>query len=454
MHISLDQALGRQPRLNRVGQSLLNIGSGASAAYSLRSLTGGDPKVVNVRRESDNAEQEFTASGVASGALVDFVNADGTQFMAFDGTDDDITTPALLPSTADFTLTVVAFINANPSSTEGIFGSAAAGSGRHNLQLNTDGTVQFFCENLGGAIATANTIVEQSINTIQLSRSGQTFSITLNSGTAVNQTGSSVVLTTGSNQIGDTYPGGTSNFEGVITSLSVGSTTWDGTAADATSQGWTVNGSPSTNALNDGFVETWFDQSGDGNDATDATSATLADQPKIVSSGSLVVDGNGNATLDFDGTDDQLKVASFAGGALAQPNSLFVVAQSNQTDDNQKIVSGATTTFVGTGSSLTGRYQIRAGGTIQTGTTQVDTDQHLFSVFYNTTDELFIDGSGTADISADAGSGSLSSLFIGVQDNGFNEFDGTISEVVLYGSDKKSDRTPIEDNIKNHYSIS
>jgi hypothetical protein len=204
-------------------------------------------------------------------------------------------------------------------------------------------------------------------------------------------------------------------------------------------------------AAQNGFVNTWYDQSVNGfNAVADAD----ANEPKIVSSGSLVVDGNGNPAFDFDGTDDQLKVASFAGGALAQPNSLFVVAQSNQADDNQKIVSGATTTFVGTGSSLTGRYQIRAGGTIQTGTTQVDTNQHLFSVFYNTTDELFIDGSGTADISADAGSSSLSSLFIGVQDNGFNEFDGTVSEIVLYGSDKKSDRTPIENNMINHYGIS
>lgn len=81
MHISLDQALGRQPRLNRVGQSLLNIGSGAAVAYSLRSLTGGDPKVVNVRRSSDNAEQEFTASGITSGALEAFVGAGNDGFV-------------------------------------------------------------------------------------------------------------------------------------------------------------------------------------------------------------------------------------------------------------------------------------------------------------------------------------------------------------------------------------
>ena len=43
MHISLDSALGRQRRLNSVGESVFQIAPDASAGYSLRSLTGGDP---------------------------------------------------------------------------------------------------------------------------------------------------------------------------------------------------------------------------------------------------------------------------------------------------------------------------------------------------------------------------------------------------------------------------
>ena len=74
MHISLDSALGQQRRLNQVGESITQIAPDPAAAYSLRSLTGGDPKVVRVRRDSDNSEQDFTASEVSSGALVDFVN--------------------------------------------------------------------------------------------------------------------------------------------------------------------------------------------------------------------------------------------------------------------------------------------------------------------------------------------------------------------------------------------
>jgi hypothetical protein len=68
MHISLDQAIGRQPRLNRVGQSLLNIASGASAAYSLRSLTGDEPRAVRIRRDGDNEERDFTTTEIATEA--------------------------------------------------------------------------------------------------------------------------------------------------------------------------------------------------------------------------------------------------------------------------------------------------------------------------------------------------------------------------------------------------
>ena len=92
MHISLDSALGKQSRLNQVGETISSIAA-PTAAYSLRSLTGGDPKVVRVRRESDNDEQDFTASEVASGAMLSYVNAPVTapldiKALTSGGTDD------------------------------------------------------------------------------------------------------------------------------------------------------------------------------------------------------------------------------------------------------------------------------------------------------------------------------------------------------------------------------
>ena len=93
MHISLDSALGRQRRLNQVGETISSIAA-PTAAYSLRSITGGDPKAVRVRRSSDDSEQDFTVSGVNSGALVAFVGSGNDGFVSkwYDqsGNDNDL----------------------------------------------------------------------------------------------------------------------------------------------------------------------------------------------------------------------------------------------------------------------------------------------------------------------------------------------------------------------------
>jgi hypothetical protein len=57
-----------------------------------------------------------------------------------------------------------------------------------------------------------------------------------------------------------------------------------------------ITGIPAYDNTVDGFVETWYDQSGNGNDATQSVAAS---QPKIVDAGSLVSGG-----MDFDGLND------------------------------------------------------------------------------------------------------------------------------------------------------
>jgi hypothetical protein len=76
--------------------------------------------------------------------------------------------------------------------------------------------------------------------------------------------------------------------------------------------GFLADGTPDNASLlafcgaNDGFVTVWYDQSGNGKNAVNATST---EQPKIVSSGALVT-SNGFDVIQYDGTNDNLTITS------------------------------------------------------------------------------------------------------------------------------------------------
>lgn len=72
--------MSRIPYTNKVGETLGSIADPA-AAYSLRALNGGDPMVARVRRSSDDAEKDFTASDVNGGALVNWVGSGNDGFV-------------------------------------------------------------------------------------------------------------------------------------------------------------------------------------------------------------------------------------------------------------------------------------------------------------------------------------------------------------------------------------
>jgi len=60
---------------------LLDTFPAAAAAYSLRQLRTGNTNVVRVRRSSDNAEQDFTATEVSDGTLASWVGAGNNGFV-------------------------------------------------------------------------------------------------------------------------------------------------------------------------------------------------------------------------------------------------------------------------------------------------------------------------------------------------------------------------------------
>lgn len=121
--------------------------------------------------------------------------------------------------------------------------------------------------------------------------------------------------------------------------------------------GFTANALDSSSLLTfvssgDGFVTTAYNQTG----GTNFTQTTANNQPKIVSSGSLITDpNNGLAAMDFDGTYSSLKDGGL--GTVVRLDSYRV----GNTSDNKFIMlsrhSSQYSYVVDGGSSSTGLYQ-------------------------------------------------------------------------------------------------
>jgi hypothetical protein len=202
----------------------------------------------------------------------------------------------------------------------------------------------------------------------------------------------------------------------------------------------------------DGFVETWYDQSGNGNDVTQATSSK---QPKIVNAGSLVTVGS-KASLNFDGSDDFLERETYTQGTLSQPNTFFAVAKLDvYTDTGRKIFdshnsSARNILFLSTAGN--GQFAHFAGTTQATGE-DADADRHLFTSLINgASSSLRID---TAEkTTANPGTQDMTGIVIAANNVPTSTFwDGDIQELIIYNSDQTANRPAIEDNINNQYDI-
>jgi hypothetical protein len=189
----------------------------------------------------------------------------------------------------------------------------------------------------------------------------------------------------------------------------------------------------------DGFVSVWFDQSGEGNHATQTTTTQ---QPKIYDSSTGVVTENGKPAVQFDGSNDTLKSSNFA-SLIGAPNFFSAVISFDDTANQYFIDSdspGRTATGI-----VSGNYTVRGlnGGTAATG-------QHLFSVSQRSVGaELFVDDNSKL---TNGSSTLVTHTNIVISDNALY-FDGAFQELILWDSDQYSNRTNIETNINDFYSI-
>lgn len=190
-----------------------------------------------------------------------------------------------------------------------------------------------------------------------------------------------------------------------------------------------------------GFVTTWYDQSGNGRNATQTTAAN---QPQIVSNGSVLIDLQNKPQLTLGGS-KFLNVNNSL--SLSQPFTPIAVAQPVLTNNFEFIFDTNGGNRVTTFSFNDQRAAIFAGNTVLATGTHTRS-QHIYFSIYNTTNSfLYLDG--IQIINGNAGSNSYSNITIGQN----NASIGKASEYIFYPSNQSSNRTGIESNINTYYGI-
>ena len=477
MHTSLDQALGRNPRLSRVGQSLLNIASGASAAYSLRSLNGGDPNVVRVRRDSDNSERDFTASEVSSGELKNWVNSQTTLPLDLKTLQADGRTGAIIDAKAAYSLRNLSSsytgnvieVRRSSDDTERDFTASEVSDGtltdwvgdyQTELSVARNYTTNPY-ESFTNASSSGFTASNSSgTGFAGFDLSGSTgdkvevsFELTIRSGSPQIKL-RTAYDSSGSASLGTTY---TTSGTKTITLTATNNFGFIAFSEGDIPADFDVSNFQIVSRSSDGFVKTWYDQSSTTGTANNnhATQSDSSKQPKIVENGNLVEEGN-NPALSFDGTNDVLLMDSaldldpfsiLAVGPIQGATSPRLVGKQSSSNNGMSI-----TEFVGNSIRLVSQT---GNLTFSDGVARTAGDVILASMFFGAGDTLtaFVDGatqslSGTPDSNT-----ALDIDQIGArQTAGF--MSGKLKELIIYDTDQTDNRTALEANIGEHYSIS
>lgn len=216
-----------------------------------------------------------------------------------------------------------------------------------------------------------------------------------------------------------------------------------------------------------GFVTTWFDQSGNNKNGLQTSAIS---QPKIYDSVTGVLTQNGKPTVSFDGSDDFLDCGLINGGtkpanfssmnvsrysSLATTRFAFGCVDSSASSTTSYNLSG-----VRSSKSENGFGDGAGGATIANSTLNHTTNQQLNSAYYigGNTIQMYRDGLGLAvtyllqTSSTCAGAESKTSIGRPGQANIFY-FIGDQQENIVYPSDQTANRVAIENDIKTYYGI-
>jgi hypothetical protein len=185
-----------------------------------------------------------------------------------------------------------------------------------------------------------------------------------------------------------------------------------------------------------GFVTTWHDQSGNGNNATQSTSAN---QPQIVTS-SVVELTNTKPCIKYTSDDKWLTF----GTRLTTVISTFQVCKLDTTSGVKPLL-GDTTTFDYHGGASTWLDAGLAAAEVRNGSNRINNAISTLQSTNKSTSQVLISMINT-------GNTEVSTISRDRTEAGRN-WNGTFQELIIYNSSKSSDASAINGEINLHYSI-
>jgi hypothetical protein len=217
---------------------------------------------------------------------------------------------------------------------------------------------------------------------------------------------------------------------------------------------------------NDGFVVTWYDQSGN---AVDLTQSSASNQPLIVISGTIIT-SNGKNAVEFTSRNKIIEISNtsiFRNVGYAYTFGVHKVTTTSSNSIIWLVTSGTSTSLARVNNTKTSANKFTFGARRR------DTDSAI--VITSTAD------ASTTDVSLHTGAGdyinSIGRQYINGTLDGENlswftggntsdtdsqrfrigqtsgAFNGYFFELVLYNTNKSSERVSIQDNINTYYSI-
>jgi len=380
-----------------------------AAAYSLRSFDAdADPNVVNVRRSSDGATSDFTASEVSDGTLTSWVNTEYNRYTSdfSSGTDswssDGGNTYAYNQSVSGVT---GALKITNVSNNYGYKAVGAVNGLAYRFTAKVyipSSNTSLNALKFRFGYVPANEWMTESINTLD-----QWVTVTVNSYTNPATSGAEKLY-------------------------------WYHDSSATSGDVFYLKDVQLTQLTADGHVTTWYDQSSNGRDSSQSSASA---QPKIVDAGTLVTDSANNPAIIGDGVDDTLFHPTLTDEI---DSSDFLVTAAYEDDLTMGIV-GAIPRLYLTSSSMSYITLGTVGYPTQTGRNVTS-----FQVAGNT-QEVF--GNGASLGTASEAQVDIGQNMFNVLQGGSNFSDAPLMEVIVFGNNQSANRTGIEKNINDHFDI-